>query len=93
MLRNLVMAVAALASLAGAVATVRGGPQGLGLLVFGGLLLAGSLFERVRYKRLAAGAPDPRFRPTPERFRDPTTGERVQVYADPATGERVYVRD
>ena len=44
------------------------------------------VWERVRYKRLAPVAPDARFRRTPERFRDPATGEAVTVYADPATG-------
>ena len=62
--------------------------------LFDGLVvLVGCVFERVRYKRLNASVTDPRFKATPERFRDPTSGEVVRVYADPATGERLYVRD
>ncbi len=93
MLRNLVLAVAALAALCGVVAVVVGGPAGLGWLVGGVVLLIGTVFERVRYKRLATRAPDARFERTPERFRDPSSGEVVNVYADPKTGERVYVKD
>jgi hypothetical protein len=43
--------------------------------------------QRVR-RRMAR--PDPRFRPTSEVFRDPSTGERMQVFADESTGERRY---
>ena len=57
------------------------------------LLLAGTVFERVRYKRLQPSAPGGRFVRTPERFRDEATGADVTVYADPATGERAYVRE
>lgn len=69
------------------------GPGALGWVAGSGLLLAGTVFERVRYKRLAVGAPEARFRPTPERFFDTETGAPVTVWADPATGERKYVRD
>lgn len=93
MLRNLVLAFAALLTLGGAMLTVVVWPAGVELLMFGLLLLVGTLFERVRYKRLATAAPDARFRPTPERFRDDATGAPVTVYVDPATGERAYVRE
>jgi hypothetical protein len=93
MLHNLVLAFAALLTLAGGAAVIWGGPAGAPWLVSGLLLLIGSVFERVRYKRLAASAPDPRFQRTSERFRDPETGAVVNVYADPKTGERIYVRD
>lgn len=33
---------------------------------------------------------DPRFRPTSEVFRDPSTGEATRVYVDDRTGERRY---
>ena len=75
------------------------------LFVPGIILVAGVLLERTRYRSLHAeetGAmhgpgggetshPEPRFRRTPERFVDPTTGVRMEVWVDPATGERRYV--
>ena len=69
------------------------GPAALGWVFGAGLLLAGTVFERVRYKRLATAAPESRFRRTAERFFDTETGAPVTVWADPATGERKYVRD
>lgn len=36
---------------------------------------------------------DPRFRPTEERFEDPTTRQKMRVYADPTSGERRYVAE
>jgi hypothetical protein len=36
---------------------------------------------------------DPRFRPTDERFEDPTTRQRMRVWIDPASGERRYVAE
>ena len=93
MLRDLVLAFAVLVTLTGVALTVLFPPFGFQLLGFGVLLLVGTAFERVRYKRLATGAPDARFQRTAERFRDPATDAPVTVYADPATGERVYVRD
>ena len=93
MLRNLVLAVAALAALGGVVGVVVAGPAGLGWLCGSLILLVGIVFERVRYKRLATTAPDARFERTTERFRDHSSGDVVNVYADPKTGERVYVKD
>lgn len=73
---------------------------GIGLLCIGVLA-----FERMRYHSAAAEPPrptgspggeasgdalEPRFRPTPEVFIDPTSGRTMRVYADPATGERRY---
>ena len=93
MLRNLLLGFAALMVVAGLALTAFAGPAALQLVGFGALLLVGTLFERVVYKRVAAGPPSARFQRTPERFRDPTSGEAVTVYADPATGERAYVRE
>jgi hypothetical protein len=93
MLRNLVLGLACLTTLAGVALLLAFPPAGLQLLIFGALLLVGTLGERIVYKRVAPGAPDVRFRRTAERFRDPTSGEPVTVYADPATGERAYVRE
>ena len=61
----------------------------------------------IRYRSLAADGPgddhgpggsepappEPRFRPTDERFVDPTTGVQMRVFLDPTTGERRYVAE
>jgi hypothetical protein len=75
------------------------------LFVPGLLMIAAVILERTRYRSLHAehtgdshGAGggethplEPRFRPTQERFVDPTTEVPMQVWVDPATGERRYV--
>jgi UPF0716 family protein affecting phage T7 exclusion len=79
------------------------------LFVFlpGAVLVAGVLLERTRYRSLHAertgdmhgpgggepARPDTRFRPTDERFVDPTTGTPMRVWIDAATGERRYVAE
>jgi cytochrome c biogenesis protein CcdA len=79
------------------------------LMAFMGLLMIGVLaFERMRYRSAAAEVPqtvgppggeapgtalEPRFRPTPERFVDPTSGKTMRVFSDPDTGERRYQID
>ncbi len=86
-----------------------GGGLGAALWLFvpGAILLAAVLLERTRYRSLHAertgdghgpgggepARPDGRFRPTDERFVDPTTGVRMRVWVDPATGDRRYVAD
>jgi hypothetical protein len=73
-----------------------------------GLIIAAAI-ERVRYRSAdsegSAGEPgpgggepvgtslDPRFRPTEERFVDPTTGVRMRVWLDPIAGERRYLAE
>ena len=75
------------------------------LVLPGLILVAGVLLERTRYRSLHAeqtGDPhgrgggethalEARFRPTGERFVDPTTRVPMQVWVDPGTGERRYV--
>jgi hypothetical protein len=64
-------------------------PLGVELIVFAGLLLVGSTFERWRYKAKI----DPNhgtFAPTGEVFDDPISGERMRVFYDEKTGERAY---
>ena len=92
MLRNLVLALGAAMTLGG-VALIAMGMPAVQLVVFGGLLLVGTLFERVVYKRLEAAPAHDRFQPTAERFFDDATGAPVTVWTDPKTGERKYVRD
>ena len=55
------------------------------------VLLLAALFERWRYKPLAARPPGPDWQMTDERFVDPETGKLVTVYFHPATGERRYI--
>lgn len=77
------------------------------LFVPGAILVAGVLLERTRYRSLdaevsgaghgpgggEAALPDRRFRPTEERFVDPTTGVPMRVWVDPTTGDRRYVAE
>ena len=56
------------------------------------LLLAGTLFERRRYKRLLTEPPGADWSPTSERFIDPASGAEVMVYFNARTGARSYVR-
>ena len=82
----LLLAGAVVAVLAGA-----GGPAvGMGLL--GALLVAGTVFERRRYRPLADQPPGAGWERTGERFRDPGTGVAVEVWFNAATGQRRYVR-
>ena len=83
--------------------------SGIWAVVFGLALIVGAIIERARYRsdeaeRSAArhgpggGEPteepiDPRFKPTEERFEDPTTRQRMRVWADPTSGERRYVAE
>ena len=56
------------------------------------LAIAGTIFERVRYKPVTPQPPlGPGWVETNERFRDPATDRWVQVYFKPETGERSYV--
>jgi hypothetical protein len=98
---------AVLMILAVGVAALTGGDlfAALSLFVPGVVLVAAAVLERLRYRSLAAevtgdghgpgggeqAPPEPRFRPTDERFLDPTTRVPMRVYVDPATGERRYV--
>ena len=77
---------------------------GIWPLVSGSVLLVSVVLERQRYRSAAAeladGEPGPgggepaplpaRFRPTEERFVDPTTGRVMRVYVESSTGERRY---
>lgn len=78
--------------IAGLVALIAGvPPAALWLLIVGGAITAGTLFERVFYKPLQSNRPGAGWVKTDERFVDPNTGETVDVFYDPASGERQYV--
>jgi hypothetical protein len=59
-------------------------------IIFGALVLIGTLFERWRYRHIERPAGGP-WQPTGERFIDPSSGEPVEVMFDPTSGERRYV--
>jgi len=61
------------------------------MIGIGAVIVAASLIEPVRYKRLISTPPGPGWVATAERFRDPATGRMVQVYMKPESGERLYV--
>ena len=91
MLRNVVIAVAAILTCVGIVLIACGvHAPGWQVLVSGVLVLIGTLFERWRYRRIEEPS-NGRWQRTDEQFFDPTTGERVEVMFDPRTGERRYV--
>jgi hypothetical protein len=94
MLRSLVMAAGA-ALLAGGILCLRYGvvPPGLMLTLWGVVILAGSLYERFRYKPLEAAPLGRDWSRTPERFIDPETGRPVTVYVEAGTGSRKYVAE
>jgi hypothetical protein len=67
--------------------------SGIQLVVLGAVGLVIAFFEKLRYAAGRGATRDSRLRPTDERFVDPTTGQRLQVWIDPASGERSYVPD
>lgn len=105
---RVVVAIVSLLLLLGGLAIIMVGGfpglSGLWLIVLGAAGLVAVAFERTRYHSEAAersgdpsrpvgDAADARFRPTEERFVDPTTREQLRVWVDPATGERRYRPD
>ena len=93
MLRLFVIALGAVSALGGLIALFAGSDAGWGALLFGALLLLGTLYEKVRYKPVEADRPGPGWERTTERFYDEERGKTVTVYIHPETGERRYVED
>ena len=92
MLRLLVLGLGGLLLGGGLLGLVLG--AGVGMvppLIFGALILGGTLFER-HYKPNQTNPPGDGFAPTGERFHDPTQDGMVEVWYNQATGERRYVR-
>jgi hypothetical protein len=100
--------VAVLMVLGGLGVTALGGVAGLWSVLFGAAILILLVVERNRYRSEAAdrafepvgrgggepgGTVEGRFRPSPETFVDPTTGQRMRVYVDGGTGDRRYVAE
>lgn len=90
-LRNIVLAIAALLVLLAAigVAVDRGA---LPMLVMSLVLLGGIVFERQRYGAAGRAPMGPGWAATPERFID-EEGVSVRVWFHASTGVRRYVRD
>jgi hypothetical protein len=102
-------AILVLVGLAGVAAGPTMALSGMWAVVVGLVLMVAAVIERVRYRSAEAersraphgpgggeptGQPiDPRFRPTDERFEDPTTRQRMRVWTDPSSGERRYVAE
>jgi hypothetical protein len=93
MLRSAIVAVGAVCLVGGLLALVltRTLPAAV-FVVWGAILLLGTLYERVRYKTLLRETPRNAVR-TNERFVDDDTGKTVTVFIDPKTGDRSYVED
>lgn len=91
MLRAVVIAAGAILTGAGIILIACGvHTPGWQALIFGVLILIGTLFERWRYRRIEEPT-NSRWQRTEEKFIDPSTGEPVDVMFDPRTGERRYV--
>ena len=58
-----------------------------------GSATAGGAARRRRGRHAETATPAPGWIPTPERFRDPSTGTIMRVWTDPADGSRHYVPD
>lgn len=94
MLRNVVLGIGLFILGCGIIAWMTGGfPPAIPALIWGAVITAAIVFERVRYKPLETGAPSGRWQRTTERFIDDETGLPVTVWTDPVTGERKYVKD
>jgi hypothetical protein len=88
--RVLILALGALLLAAGTILTVATG-GGIGMMVFGALVIASLALER-RYGRPGAPTQVPlhHFEPTREPFIDDESGQLLEVWVDPLTGERRY---
>jgi hypothetical protein len=91
MLRLFVLGLGIVLLAAGVLGITLGAGAGmLGPLIFGVLLLIGTVFEP-HYKRGQSASANEGFAPTGERFLDPSRGEFVEVWYNDTTGERRYV--
>ncbi|HEV7809605.1 MAG TPA: hypothetical protein VGO64_03315, partial [Candidatus Limnocylindrales bacterium] len=106
--RVLAGVLAVLMLIGGLAATPFAGLSGIWATVVGAAILIALAVERNRYRSDAtdrsfeavgpgggepSGTLEPRFRPTPETFVDPTTSRRMRVHVDSRTGERRYVAE
>mgnify|MGYP001600918714 CR=1 FL=1 len=93
MLRNVVIAIGAACFVGGLIALATGlCPPAFVFMFWGGIIVLGTVYERVRYKPIENAAPGAGWTRTDERFIDDETGQPVTVWLDPASGERKYVK-
>ncbi len=85
------LAVAATAFVLGLQVFGVAGGFALIVIALAALTAAGALIGARARHRLARR--DPRFQPTDEVFRDPSTGRVTRVHVDPTTGERRYWKE
>jgi hypothetical protein len=90
-LRNLVLGFAILVFCAGVLLLTVSPANAFPPLLFGTLLLLGTVFERWRYKQPKTPG-TARGTATGERFVDPETGALMEVWYDASSGERSYVK-
>jgi hypothetical protein len=91
MLRNFILGFFVLLLVVVTAAAVMG-RAGWPLVVVLDLIVIVMAFERQRYRGREGEAPRGHLTPTAERFIDPETGRKVQVWAD-AAGARHYVEE
>jgi hypothetical protein len=69
------------------------GPGMIGPMILGFLVIAGTIFERGRYRPAESPPPGPGWEATGEKFLDPASGGKpVEVWYNKTTGERRYVQ-
>ena len=92
MLRGFVLLLGAgLVAGARVIALAGGGPApALAPALLGVLILVGTIFEK-SYKRNSPPEPGGEWERSAERFRDPASGEEIEVWTNRQTGERRYV--
>ena len=83
-----IIVLAGIGGLAVGPATAPGFPA-IPALILGCLIVVTAIAEPV-YGKLT-GRPSGNWRPSGEKFIDPATGKRVEVWFDPETGERRYI--
>ncbi len=94
MLRSLVVAAGVFCIACGLVALATGvWPGAIVPMIFGTLLLLGTVWERLTYKPLERSSPGPGWVATEERFVDEDTGAMIRVWMEPKSGERRYIKD
>jgi hypothetical protein len=93
MLRNVILSLGGVMLVTGAGFAISGSfaPAAI-LIVWGGILVFGIVYERYAYKTLVAKAPvGKHWVQTSERFIDEKSGKTVVVYYNTVSGERAYV--
>ena len=94
MFRNVIIAIGGLAFLSGLAALLADWcSPGWVFAFWGGLVLLGTICEKVIYKPVEIASPGGAWVKTSERFVDDHTGKSVTVYVDPKNGERKYVQE